>query len=212
MKNESKLNKNKSQNVWKCSRTLWVVLFLCLLLLSGCEGSDKAVSFNLDIEDVTSETDTMEVKNTEAVDDRVGTTIMVHVCGAVKNPAVVELPADSRAEDALAAAGGLREDAHPDYVNLAAKLQDEQQLFFPTKEEAEVLLKEQSATIAGLININTAGEEQLSTLPGIGASRARDIIAYREANGAFQCKEDIMKVSGIKQSMYEKLCEQITIE
>ena len=54
--------------------------------------------------------------------------------------------------------------------------------------------------------------EELCTLPGIGASRAADIVRYREKNGAFQTKEDIMKVSGIKQNAYDKLCDRITVQ
>ena len=139
-------------------------------------------------------------------------TILVYVCGAVVNPGVVELPVDSRAADALEVAGGMLEEAQPDYVNLAAKLEDAQKLYFPTKDEAEELLQEEIATASGLVNINTANIEQLCTLPGIGEARARDIVAYREENGPFQSKEDIMNVSGIKQNAYNKLKEQITVD
>lgn len=139
-------------------------------------------------------------------------TILVYVCGAVVDPGVVELPAGSRAADALEAAGGLLASAQSDYVNLAARLEDAQKLYFPTREEAEELVQEEAAAARGLVNINTADEEQLCTLPGIGEARARDIIAYREQYGAFQSGEDIMKVSGIKQNAYEKLKDQITVE
>ena len=60
--------------------------------------------------------------------------------------------------------------------------------------------------------INTASAEELCALPGIGAYRAADIVRYREQNGAFQPKEDIMKVSGIKQNAYDKLCDKITVQ
>lgn len=138
-------------------------------------------------------------------------TILVYVCGAVANPGVVELPADSRAADALEAAGGLLASAQPDYVNLAARLEDAQKLYFPTSEEAQELAQE-AAAAKGLVNINTAGLEELCTLPGIGEARAQDIITYREQHGAFQRAEDIMKVSGIKQNAYEKLKSQITVK
>lgn len=72
--------------------------------------------------------------------------------------------------------------------------------------------KEVKATAEGLVNINTASAEELCALPGIGASRAADIVRYREQNGAFQTKEDIMKVSGIKQNAYDKLCDKITVQ
>lgn len=138
--------------------------------------------------------------------------IFVHVCGAVANPGVVAISKDSRVEDALLAAGGFTEEAQREYVNLAAKVQDGQQIFFPTLEEAVALEKQQSAKENGLVNINTADITQLCTLPGIGQARAQDILQYREKHGAFQNKEDIMKVPGIKQNAYDKLCDKITLD
>ena len=137
--------------------------------------------------------------------------IWVYVCGAVVNPGVVELPADSRVADALKAAGGLLEEAQPDYVNLAAKLEDEQKLYFPTREETNELMREEAFAASGLVDINTADTDKLCTLPGIGEARAQDIIAYREENGAFEREEDIMKVPGIKEAAYLKLKDKITV-
>ena len=138
--------------------------------------------------------------------------IQVYVCGAVANPGVVELPAGSRAEQALMAAGGFGPDAAREAVNLADWVSDGQMLYFPTEEEAaeSKLLEEEVAD--GLVNINTADIAMLCTLPGIGESRAADIIAYREANGGFESCEDIMKVSGIKSSLYEKIKDKIKVK
>lgn len=136
--------------------------------------------------------------------------IRVHVCGAVKEPGVVSLPAGSRAEEALLAAGGFAENAWRDYVNLAERVEDGQKLYFPTLEEAGSLVELESAD--GRVNINTADVFALCTLPGIGESRAKDIIAYREANGAFKNCEDIMKVPGIKTSVYSKISGMIKVE
>lgn len=136
--------------------------------------------------------------------------IRVYVCGAVKAPGVVSLPEGSRAEDALLAAGGFAETAWRDYVNLAERVSDGQKLYFPTLEEADFLVEQESGS--GLVNINTADVAMLCTLPGIGESRARDIIAYRETNGAFKSCEDIMKVSGIKTSVYSKISDRITVK
>lgn len=152
--------------------------------------------------------------------------VYVHVCGAVISPGVVEVAVDSRVEDALLAAGGFREDAAIDYVNLAAKVEDGQQVYFPTREEAEALTAENGGLIASgtesnlqqttseqsvKVNINTAEVELLCTLPGIGEARAQAIIDYREANGDFQNVEGIMQVPGIKQNAYEKLRDKITV-
>lgn len=136
--------------------------------------------------------------------------IRVYVCGAVEKPGVVSLSEGSRAEDALAAAGGFSEDARRDYVNLAEWVTDGQKLYFPTLEEAESLMVQESGN--GLVNINTADVDTLCTLPGIGESRAKDIIAYREAHGAFESCEDIMQVSGIKNSVYSKISDMITVK
>lgn len=154
--------------------------------------------------------------------------IYVHVCGAVVSPGVVELPEGSRVEAALLAAGGFDEAAAKDYVNLASKIEDGQQLYFPTMEEAEALLGENGSLFSGMgagistsqgaaqgtdkVNINTADVSLLCTLPGIGEARALDIIAYREAHGAFQRIEDIMQVSGIKQNAFDKISDKIMVQ
>ena len=135
--------------------------------------------------------------------------ILVHVCGAVKNPGVVSLPEGSRAQDALDAAGGFSENAGRDFVNLAEPVQDGQKLYFPTTEEAQGAALQEAGD--GRVNINTADIAALCTLPGIGEARARDIIAYRDANGAFENCEDIMKVSGIKDSVYGRISDKIKV-
>ncbi|MCM1189900.1 MAG: helix-hairpin-helix domain-containing protein [bacterium] len=134
--------------------------------------------------------------------------IYVYVCGAVNTPGVVKLREGSRAADALKEAGGFREDAGTDLVNLAAKLSDGEKLYIPTADEESY----SQQTDSGLININTADAALLCTLPGIGESRAADIISYREKNGLFETCEDIMKVPGIKTSVYGKICDRITVK
>lgn len=140
--------------------------------------------------------------------------IYVYVCGAVNNPGVVVLQEGSRAEAALEAAGGFRQDARTDYVNLAAKVSDGEKLYFPSEEETAGQLSELSEESGGdgLININTADEAALCMLSGIGESRARDIVRYREENGPFESCEDIMNVPGIKTSVYSKIKDRIKIE
>ncbi len=143
--------------------------------------------------------------------------IRVYVCGAVVCPGVVEIPQGSRIEDALFAAGGFLPDALTEAVNLADWALDGQMLYFPTEEEAASWnpVQESQSRQNGdgkLVDINTAGEELLCTLPGIGEAKAADIIAYREAHGSFASCEDIMKVPGIKKNIYEKICDKITVK
>lgn len=145
------------------------------------------------------------------------TMIRVYVCGAVACPGVVEIPEGSRIEDALLAAGGFSPDAVEEAVNLADWASDGQMLYFPAVgEEAAWKPVQPGRDIRdgqnGLVDINTAGAALLCTLPGIGEARAADIIAYRESHGSFASCEDIMKVPGIKTSVYEKICDKITVK
>lgn len=138
--------------------------------------------------------------------------ICVYVCGAVERPGVVFLPDGSRAADALEAAGGFAPEAAEEAVNLAAKVSDGEKLFFPDREEYEAQADGAETAASGLVNINTADAALLCTLPGIGESRAADIIAYREAHGDFAVCEDIMQVPGIKESVYNKLSGKIAVK
>lgn len=190
------------------------VIFLCVFLFTGCGVPDQALVLtgeNLSEEDVLNRAGQNEASGTGTSEKLSEQRILVYVCGAVVNPGVVELPADSRVADALKAAGGLKAEAQPDYVNLAAKLEDEQKLYFPTREETKELMQEETFAASGLVDINTADADKLCTLPGIGEARAQDIIAYREENGAFEREEDIMKVPGIKEAAYRKLKDKITV-
>lgn len=137
--------------------------------------------------------------------------ICVHVCGQVCRPGVVMLPGGSRAWEAVEAAGGLTEEAQEEAVNLAALLQDGEKLYIPAVGES-VPETEEERPDSGLVNLNTADAERLQSLPGIGESRAADIISYRERNGGFESVEEIMQVPGIKESTYEKIRDKISVD
>jgi competence protein ComEA len=133
--------------------------------------------------------------------------IYVHVCGAVREPGVKELPKDSRAFDALELAGGFTEDADQTYVNLAGFLQDGQQLYFPKVGEALPRTEEAGS----LVDLNTADEAMLCTLPGIGETRAKEILKYRKEHGGFTKVEELMEVPGIKEATYEKIRDLVMV-
>lgn len=154
------------------------------------------------------------------------TVIYVDVAGAVKAPGVYTLPAGSRVFEAIALAGGAREDASLENLNQAGLLQDGQQIRVYTEEEAAQMAQQGSLpslpgaeTAAGQkegqeaskVNINTAGKDELMTLTGIGETRAEAILAYRQEAGGFQAPEDLMQVEGIKEKTFEKLKDQITV-
>ena len=137
----------------------------------------------------------------------------MHVCGAVKREGVYELPEGSRVFEAIAAAGGLLEDAEASAVNQAQLVADGSRLRIPFAGEdaADGDAAGTGSGSGGLIDINTATLQELQTLSGIGPKRAQDIIRYRETHGAFLRIEDLMRVDGIKQKLFEQIREQITV-
>ena len=174
----------------------------------------------------------------EAVSDKEMQQAMIYVdvCGAVANPGVFQLAAGSRVFQAIEAAGGYLPEAALTCVNRAGVLTDGQQLYILTQEEMErqgldpaEMAKASDGQMNGSagtgqntgmtaqvqqdnrININTADEAQLTTLTGIGATRAQAIIAYREENGPFAAIEDIMNVQGIKEGTFAKIKDEIVV-
>ena len=167
--------------------------------------------------------------------------ICVHVCGAVKNPDVYELPAGSRVYEAVKKAGGFTEEADESYVNQAQTLSDGVKLVIPTTAQIQANAQEEldgrigvigmteteagtdgtdagtdganamAGASDGRININTATQESLCEIPGIGAVRAAAIVSYRQEHGGFTKIEDIMNVSGIKEGTYVKIKDSIRV-
>lgn len=146
----------------------------------------------------------------------------VHICGEVAKPGVYELPYGSRIFQAVEAAGGMTEQAAADSVNLAVPVQDGMRVKIPSQEEVESLGEEEFHPLsagagqetkkgAELVNLNTAGSEELMTLNGIGKARAEEIIRYRTENGNFQSIEDIKDIPGIKDALFQKIKDSITV-
>lgn len=189
-------------------------------LLSGCVSNERSAENVIGEEWMASgEAADSDAVISSVADPTKPPELCIFVCGAVQNPGVVFLPEDGRCVDALEAAGGFTEDAATDAVNLAEPVTDGMKLYFPTKEEQELLKleqaaleEEQRAAEAGLVNINTADVEQICTLPGIGKVKAEAIVAYREQYGAFATKEDIMKVPGIKENAYSKIKDLLLVK
>jgi competence protein ComEA len=148
--------------------------------------------------------------------------VKVYVIGAVAHPGVYALPWDSRVEQAIASAGGATADADLVRVNLAGRIYDEQQIYVPHEaEDATPALPTPAprAPSAGAptssaqkVNINTAGAAELETLSGIGPVLAQRIVDYRQVSGPFHRPEDIKKVKGIGDSIFERIQALITVE
>ena len=143
--------------------------------------------------------------------------ITVYVTGAVNKPGLVKVPEGARAADAVNACGGLLPTADSEKVNMAQALKDGQQLKVPEKNPAangsqnDRSNMSKSADNGERVNINTADERTLDTLPGIGPAMAKRIIEYRETEGAFQSIEDIKKIRGIGDAKFAKLKDKICI-
>ena len=133
--------------------------------------------------------------------------VCVYICGAVGTPGVYTLPAGSRGADILEAAGGFSEEADQASVNLAEFLEDGMMIIVAEKTTAA----EGERPGNGKINLNTADAAALTTLPGIGAGKAEEIIRYRERNGRFKKPEDLMKVPGIKEKAFERVKDKIIV-
>lgn len=191
-----------------------ILLFVLGSMLCGCNppGEDKAFTFEAVVE---SSLETEAPKATTTTEQTVQASVFVHVCGAVVNPGVYELPAGSRAYEAVLMAGGVTDEAAGYMVNLAEQLQDGEKLYIPEEGESIAINSMQvgdgSPVNGAKININTAPKEDLMLLTGIGSTKAQAIIDYREKVGPFTSIEQIMQVDGIKEAAYEKIKDSIMI-
>ncbi len=147
--------------------------------------------------------------------------IYVYICGAVEKPGVYEVPEGSRIYELVEMAGGMTEEADETSVNLAQAVEDGTMVRIPTVEETASggnsgWVSSSGETGVGetsgkKVNINTAGVEELMSLNGIGEVKARAIVDYREEHGSFKSAEEIMQVSGIGESTYDRIKEDITV-
>lgn len=141
----------------------------------------------------------------------------VYLSGAIKKPGLYHYHGSARLSDAVEARGGFSKKAAREAVNLARFLVDGEQIHIPTRKEAAPSGCQEAGTQAsagqeeGRININTASSTELQTLPGIGASRAEAIIAYRTEHGPFADSKDLMEISGIKEGIFQKIEALITV-
>ncbi len=142
--------------------------------------------------------------------------VRVYVSGEVARPGVFELRPGGIAEDAVEAAGGPTDQSFLEGVNLAQPLYDGLQIYVPAKDEREEALAAVLATPtpAGVrrVDLNTATQSELETLPGIGPSMAQRIIAYREENGGFETVEELLNVRGIGETRMEQLRGMVEVE
>lgn len=138
----------------------------------------------------------------------------VYISGAVKHAGVYRYMGTARVCDAVEYAGGFLKNADQSSINLARVLEDGEQIHVLTKAQAkkkEVVSGQVPGGQSEFVNINKATLEELMTLPGIGQAKAQLILDYRTEHGDFDAKEDLMKISGIKDGVYNKIKDLITI-
>ena len=159
-------------------------------------------------------------------------TSTIHVAGAVKSPGVYNLPSSSRVIDAIEKAGGATENADLDQINLADYISDGQKIEVPSLKQGNTSsnyklitdkleqldsnkndsMNEKSSAKSDLVNINTADSSELQSLPGIGATIAKNIVEYRKENGNFETIEDLKNVSRIGDKTFDRLKDLITVD
>ena len=216
------------------------IIFL-LLLLAGCAATSLLSS---DKEELTPAASFSSAGVQSADGQRSGKTqgktIRVQVSGAVLEPGIYDLPADSRAEAAIAAAGGLTEAADTERVNMVRKLRDGMLLQVPALKDGGGKKAAQRAAgtagasgkkaaagsisnpsgkntadkrdgSAGRVRINSASASELQSLPGVGPALAQRIIAER-SRGRFASAEDLLRVSGIGKAKLEKMRAYVEVD
>lgn len=151
--------------------------------------------------------------------------LVVYVSGAVYSPGLAELRQNARVKDAVDACGGFLSNADLDAVNLAKPVKDGDHIKIPEKKPPGMVSAGGAASGAsvsgasggagassgGLIDINTADEKALDSLPGVGPAMAKRIIEYRQTNGAFQTIEDLKKIKGIGEAKFAKMKDRVTV-
>lgn len=165
----------------------------------------------------------------------------VDIKGEINNPGIYSLEKDKRVIDVIVLAGGLTENADTSVLNLSKKITDEMVIIIYSKEQVNDFKKTKEiekqveekcikvdedslkndacitsnsnnqGQVNGKINLNTASIEELMTLPGIGESKAKDIIKYRETNSGFKSIDELTNISGIGESTLAQIKENITV-
>ena len=198
----------------KKMKAVWLPILAAALVSAGCSDKDGE---SLEELSVSAESETEEEGAVPQEEQEPAETVYVYVCGAVNAPGVYELKKDARVFEAITLAGGMTAEAAPEAVSQARTVADGEQIYVPTVREVQMQgsgvedIVTGNADVNGKVNINTAGKEELMTLTGIGEAKAQSILDYREEHGKFGSIEDLMLIEGIKEGVFNKIKEDITI-
>ncbi|MCI9137216.1 MAG: hypothetical protein HFH48_06590 [Lachnospiraceae bacterium] len=192
----------------------FVTLFLLLSVSGGCQKNESENFLLKESGEKESGREVSEPEESMKENLQEKKKIYVQVNGAVKNPGVYELEEGSRIFQAVELAGGITEEADAGALNQAEMLKDGQMIRIPRYGETEEQLSqmEGAGQEDGRVNLNTATEAELMTLPGIGTAKAKSILAWREENGSFLQVEDLMKIEGIKSGVFSKIKDSVKVD
>ena len=185
-------------------------VFFVMLFMTGCSASEHMSledALILAVEETIVLTESEAEQSTEEPE-----LLYVYVCGAVSKPGVYTLVPGSRIVAVIEAAGGFLPEAATEAINLAGPAWDGMQIIVPTTAEYESVKVEAAMQEKGLVNLNTATAEDLCELSGIGEAKAEAILAYRAEIGGFTSIEQMKEVSGIGDSLFQKIKKNIYID
>lgn len=209
-------------NLSKTQRSILIIVAAAIILIIGyyIYGRNSGSNEVITDEEILVKDDTIEKEDNK---------IKIHIIGAVQKEGIITLDENARVSDAVEAAGGLREDADINKINLAYILEDGMKIKIPSindkeetdetnseivdnKETIQITPESSTKSITKKININKASQTELESLPGIGPTTALKIIDFRNENGKFASIEDLKEVAGIGESKYDKIKDLITVK
>lgn len=198
------------------------IILIIILILLGIGGyyiynylAYENIEENINEKDILNSCNEIEINNTKEENTN---KIIVHITGEVAKPGIVELEEGQRVYNAIEKVGGVTKNADTSKINLAAVVEDGIKIHVPNINDKtedtnnDEAINSNTETKDKIVNINTATQTELETLPGIGPSLAMKIINYRKEKGKFSKIEDIKNVSGIGDSKYENLKDLIKVK
>ena len=209
-------------NLSKTQRSILIIVAAAIILIIGyyIYGRNSGSNEVITDEEILVKDDTIEKEDNK---------IKIHIIGAVQKEGIITLDENARVSDAVEAAGGLREDADINKINLAYILEDGMKIKIPSindkeetdetnseivdnKETIQITPESSTKSITKKININKASQTELESLHVIGPTTALKIIDFRNENGKFASIEDLKEVAGIGKSKYDKIKDLITVK
>lgn len=162
------------------------------------------------------------IKENSIIESKEDNKVIIHITGEVNNPGIIELESGDRIFNAIEKAGGATTNADTSKINLAQVVEDGMKINVPNLNDKETVTEETIPTVSNsnniqqkkqsIVNINSASQTELETLPGIGPSIASKIVNYRKEKGKFLKIEDIKNVSGIGEAKFEKIKKYISVK